>query len=424
MPTYFPNDYGIFEAAERGLSTLAETCGFRLHVEAEVPMDGRQTEACLDRCRAAGADFVLLLHGGFTMGDVARAVAASGMRAGFWSVPEPVREGDIKINSYVSLNMSLSIAPRVRDLARAPVQWYYGAPDSALFVDRFKATVAALTAIKALYRARIGVVGGLAPTFYNMEVSPNTLQQRLGIDVVYHDMDEFTGRLEGIDAARATAEREAMLRAARADGVSDDAMDMSARMALALRDIAEDAGYAALGVSDWPRLQKYPGLHPGATFTWLEERDGLPVASEGDVLGAVSQLVAKALTGRPGYLLDMADPDMDAGALLMWHGGGGPLYLADDDGARWINHPTLGRSDPSGVRYGAIADLVFRDGPATVFRVGENASTFFTMQGRIEGRTPSGFTGCRGWLRDYDIAGEQASLLDVVDHRGLHDIEK
>lgn len=423
LPTYFPADYGVFDAAEDALAALAERHGFRLYVEPHIPMDGRQTDACLARCRAEGADFILLLHGGFTMGDVARSVAASGLRAGFWATPEPVREGDIKLNNYVSLNMSLSIARRVRDLARAPVQWYYGAPDSALFVDRFTTTITALKAIKALQGARIGVIGGLAPSFYNMEVSANELHQRLGVDVVHHDMDEFTDRLDGIDASRAAAERDAMAQAARVDGVSDDAMMMSARKALALRDMAREGGHAALAVSDWPRLQVYPGLHPGAAFTWLEEADGLPVASEGDVLGAVSQLVARAMTGRPGYLLDMTDPDIDAEALLMWHGGGGPLYLADDKGARWINHPMLGRSDPEGARFGAIADLVFRDGPVTAFRIGENAGALFAMQARVEGRSPSGFTGCRGWLRDFDIAGDSASLLDVVHTTMAHGLE-
>jgi len=423
LPTYFPVDYGVFDAAERALATLADSEGFQLHVEAEIPMDGRQTSACLDRCRAAGADFILVLHGGFTMGDVARAVAMSGMRAGFWATPEPVRAGDIKLNNYVSLNMSLSIARRLRDLSQPPVQWYYGAPDSTLFADRFKATVTALKAIKALSQARIGMIGGLAPTFYNMEVATNALHRRLGVDVVYHDLDEFTGRLTVIEAARAAAERDAMLAAAPAEGVSDDAMEMSARMALALRDMAQEHGHTALTVSDWPRLQEYPGLHPGAAFTWLEEKDGLPVVSEGDVLGAVSQLVARSVTGRPGYLLDMTDPDVEAEALLMWHGGGGPLYLADESGARWINHPMLGRSDPEGARFGAIADLIFSDGPVTAFRVGEDAGALFAMQARVEGRSPSGFTGCRGWLRDFEIAGEAASLLDVVHTTMAHGLE-
>ncbi|MEM7442741.1 MAG: hypothetical protein AAF414_05345 [Pseudomonadota bacterium] len=423
LPTYFPDEFGVFDNAEAELGRLEDSLGFSLHVESEIPMDGRQTIACLDRCRAAGADFVLLLHGGFTMGDVARAVAASGMRAGFWATPEPVREGDVKLNNYVSLNMSLSIARRVRDLGEAPVQWYFGAPGSSLFFDRFSATVSALQAIKMLEGARIGVVGGLAQTFYNMEVSTNALHERLGVDVVYHDMDEFTSRLDGLDDNRVSAECSAMLQAARADGVTDDHMMMSACMALALHDMATDGDYKALAVSDWPRLQEYPGLHPGAAFTWAEEKYDLPIASEGDVLGSVSQLVGLSLAGRPGYLLDTTDPDTEDGSLLMWHGGGGPLYLADENGARWINHPMLGRSDPEGARFGAISDLVFRDGPITAFRVGENAGALFTMQARVEERTPTGFTGCRGWVRDFDIAGEPASILDVVQTTMTHGLE-
>ena len=72
-------------------------------------------------------------------------------------------------------------------------------------------------------------------------------------------------------------------------------------------------------------------MHPGAAFSWLEENDELPVASEGDILGAVTQLVTKSLTGKLGCLLDMTSPDFDRDQILMWHGGGGPLFMAKDD---------------------------------------------------------------------------------------------
>ena len=125
-----------------------------------------------------------------------------------------------------------------------------------------------------------------------------------------------------------------------------------------------------------------------AAFTWLEEIDDLPVASEGDALGAVTQIVARALSGRVGYLLDMTEPDLDAGQLLMWHGGGGPLYLADDAGARWVNHPMIGRGTEQGPIYGAIADLVFRDGPVTVFRVARDAGALFEMTAEVAPARP------------------------------------
>ncbi len=423
LPSYFPQKYGVFEAAEAALNALCEAEGARLVVAPGVPMNGSETQIALDGCLAEGADFILLLHGGFTMGDVARTIAAAPVRAGFWSTPEPVREGDIRLNNFVSLNMSMSISRQVRDLRAAPVQWYHGAPDAPRLLARLRSTIRAIAAAKALKHARIGVVGGLAMTFYNMEVSTNALLSRLGIDVANHDIGELIGRMAGLDESRVSAEVGAMLAAAPAEGVSDMQMALTGRAALALRDIAAENGYAALAVSDWPALQADPGMHPGAAFTWLEETDALPVASEGDVLGAITQLVAKSVSGRVGYLLDMTEPDLDAGQLLMWHGGGGPLYLADDTGARWINHPMIGRGTEAGPIYGAVADLIFRDGPVTVFRVARDGAAFFSMTAEVRGRTPSGFTGCRGWLDTFSIAGETASLEDVVATVMAHGLE-
>ncbi|MDE0458440.1 MAG: hypothetical protein OXI15_14190 [Chromatiales bacterium] len=423
LPSYFPEEHGVWKAAEAALAALCDDEDVRLHVAPGVPMNERDTRSALDACRAEGADFILLLHGGFTMGDVARTIAAAPVRAGFWSVPEPRRTGDIQLNNFVSLNMSLSIARQVRDLRTDPVQWYHGAPDSPALVRRLRTTVRALRAAKALEGARIGIVGGLAMTFYNMEVSTNALRQRLGVEVAHHDMGELTRRMAAQDESRVAGEVADLRAAAPVDGVSDAQMELTGRAALGLRDLAAENGYDALAVSDWPALQDDPGMHPGAAFTWIEETDELPVASEGDALGAVTQIVARALTGRVGYLLDMTEPDLDAGQLLMWHGGGGPLHLADDAGARWVNHPMIGRGTEQGPVYGAIADLVFRDGPVTVFRVARDAAALFEMTAESRRREPSGFTGCRGWLESFRIAGEAASLEEVVSTVMAHGLE-
>lgn len=423
LPSYFPEKHGVWDAAEAALGSLCDAEDVTLYVHADIPMDTRQTETALSACRAQGIDFILLLHGGFTMGDVARTVAASEFRCGFWSVPEPVRIGDVQLNNFVSLNMSMSIARQVRDLSKYPAQWYHGAPESADLQNKLRCTLRALKAARSLSGARIGVVGGLAMTFYNMEVSTSDLRARLGVEVAHHDMHELTGRMAALDADLVAAEVTQMASAAEVSGVSDDQMALTARAALALLEIAKAGEYAALAVSDWPALQEDPGMHPGAAFTWLEERHTLPIASEGDVLGAVTQLIARSLTGRVGYLLDMTEPDLEAGQLLMWHGGGGPLYLANEQGAKWINHPMIGRGTEAGPIYGAISDLVFRDGPVTVFRVARNAGAFFGMTARVSGRDPSGFTGCRGWLENFEIDGQRADLEDVVASVMTHGLE-
>lgn len=420
LPSYFPERHGVWDRAEAMMGALCAAQGAALVVLPDIPQDGRQTEAALERAGAAGADFVLCLHGGFTMGDVARTIAASPFRAGFWSVPEPRRTGDVQLNNFVSLNMSLSIARGVRDLVARPVQWYHGAPEDPALQRRLSHTLRALQAAKAVEGARIGVIGGLAMTFYNMEVRTSALRAPLGIEVAQHDIHELTGRMAAQEPGRVAAEAAAMAAAAPFAGVAEAQIRLTAACALALREMA--AGYDALAVSDWPALQADPGMHPGAAFSWLETADALPIASEGDVLGAVTQIAARALSGQTGALLDMTEPDFAADRLLVWHGGGGPLHLAAG-GARWINHPMIGRANPDGPRFGAIADYTFAPGEVTLLRISREGGALFAMGGSVVAAEPSGFDGCRGWLCGMSVAQEPAGVRDVVASVMAHGIE-
>ena len=414
LPRYFPEKHGVWERVDEAVSGLCDELDINLLSLEEVATSASEARQALRKCEAAEADFVLMVHGGFTMGDVGREIAASRFPLGVMTVPEPVRTGDVQLNNFVSLNMTMSIARHVRDLKTHPVQWYHGDPGGEALQSRLRTTFQAIKTLRALKGARIGVVGGLAMTFYNMEVSTNALLRRLGVEVVNHDIHDLTDRIPQIDQARVASELELVHAAAQNRDVSDTQMDLTVRVALALRDIATENDHQALAVSDWPVLQENPGMHPGGAFSWLEQADHLPCASEGDILGAVTQLVAKGLTGKLGCLLDMTEPDFDSGRLLMWHGGGGPLHMAGPDQAAWINHPMIGREDPEGANFGSVADYVFAPGQHTIFRVAREADALFEMTANCVDQDPSGFDGCRGWMEDFQIWDEPASLGDVV----------
>lgn len=83
----------------------------------------------------------------------------------------------------------------------------------------------------------------------------------------------------------------------------------------------------------------------------------------------------------------------------------------------------IGRGTEAGPIFGAISDLVFADGPVTVFRVARNAGAFFSMTATVNGRDPSGFTGCRGWLEGFTVDGQGATLEDVVASVMAHGLE-
>ena len=422
LPSYFPQKYGVFEACQRWLETLAESHGARVVMAKSIPMNGAEARLAVRDVQGQGADFLLLLHGGFTMGDVAREVARSPLPMGVWATPEPTLTEDIQLNNFVSLNMSMSIAKGVRDLKANPLQWFLGAPGDDALSARLGQTIRALGAKKALEGAKIGVIGGLAMTFYNMEVSSDTLMSSLGVWCEHIDIHHMTDLMAAQVEADVEAELRAMTDAAVVRGISQNQMALTARAALALRVIAKDGGYDALTVSDWPALQENPGMHPGAAFSWLEENDDLPVASEGDILGAVTQLVAKSLTGRVGCLLDMTSPDFARDQILMWHGGGGPLYMAKDDVA-WINHPMIGRGTDEGPIYGAIADYEFAHGPCTILRVSRHGTARFAVEGAIAEGPAAGFTGCRGWIGEFSSADGPCSAQDVVTSVMEHGLE-
>ena len=422
LPSYFPEKHGVFAACHDWLVELAEAQGARVVVAGTTPMNGAEARRAVADVQAQGADFLMLLHGGFTMGDVAREIARAPLPMGVWATPEPTLIDDIQLNNFVSLNMSMSIIRGVRDLSVSPVQWYLGAPGETALAQRMGQTFRALAAKKALNGAKIGVIGGLAMTFYNMEVSTDTLMRQLGVWCEHIDIHHMTDLMAAQTDADVADELDAMRAAAEVRGVSDAQMALTARASLALRAIARTGGYDALTVSDWPALQENPGMHPGAAFSWLEENDGLPVASEGDILGAVTQLVARSLTGKVGCLLDMTSPDFDRDQILMWHGGGGPLYMARDDVA-WINHPMIGRGTDAGPIYGAIADYEFAHGDCTVLRVTLDGTARFAVEGTVaEGPAP-GFTGCRGWIGGFSSADGPCTALDVVTSVMEHGLE-
>ena len=91
------------------------------------------------------------------------------------------------------------------------------------------------------------MIGGLAPTFYNMEVSSDTLMRQLGVSVEHVDIHAMTNLMVAQSNADVSAELAKMIGAADVRGVSDAQMDLTVRAVLALRSIARSGGYDGVG---------------------------------------------------------------------------------------------------------------------------------------------------------------------------------
>ena len=349
------------------------------------------------------------------MGDVVAPFAQSPMLLGLWAPSEPTHAGPPLLGNYVSMNLNAGIMTRYLR-PRRPFKWFFGTTDHAWFAPRLAVTVQALRATKALAGGRVGVIGGLAPTFFNLLCDERRVQERLGTRFFEHEMAELLEHQAVAPAAEVADVVAAMHRYAHG-GVEVSARDMevSARLYLGMRHVAHSQGYSALAVSDWPRLQDTLQIHPGLAFSWLNEVDGIPVAAEGDRLGATSMLLLDAVSGTGSLLLDMIDVDLPRDAALMWHMGGSPLALAGPGGVSIKNHPTLGRKAPGGVRAGAIADFIFAPGPCTITRIAGDAQALVIVEGDIVAGPSAGFEGSRGWVTNFRINQQPASLADLIN---------
>ena len=67
LPSYFPEKYDVWSRAETALSKLCEEESATLYVAPDIPMDARDTQDALDKCAAAGADFISVSYTHLTL---------------------------------------------------------------------------------------------------------------------------------------------------------------------------------------------------------------------------------------------------------------------------------------------------------------------------------------------------------------------
>ncbi len=166
---------------------------------------------------------------------------------------------------------------------------------------------------------------------------------------------------------------------------SDDVLRTMAAMRIAISDWAEEFGLDALCIQCWDAMQAVLGVYPCFINGDLTD-DGLPVACETDVMGAVTSAVLQA-AGRgatPAFLADLTvrHPTRD-NVELLWHCGNFPASLTEDvpeveiqfggkvpAAGRWRlrgGDITIAKIDTLGGKYSmAMGHAKGTDGPAMV----------------------------------------------------------
>jgi len=148
------------------------------------------------------------------------------------------------------------------------------------------------------------------------------LKRTMGPRIVPLDLARIEERAAAVPAGRAAALWRDTARRAAAVEVPEAEGTAAAAFYVALRETVGEQGLDALAVGCYPRLMGRVCLAAS-----LLADEGIPLACEGDVHGAIAQYVLARLSGRPTHNADWLDPLPD-GSVVFTHCGSGSFDIA------------------------------------------------------------------------------------------------
>ena len=174
-----------------------------------------------------------------------------------------------------------------------------------------------------LRRARIGLAGHRVAGMSEVAVNEFALKKTLGPRVVPLDLPQLLAAAREVPDQQVAPQWQEVVGRAAACKVSEaDGLD-SMKTHVAVRQLIDRHGLDALAIGCYPHLMGRVCLAAS-----LLADEGVPLACEGDVNGALGQLMLTLLTGQPTHNTDWLDP-LDEDTVVLTHCGSGSFSLAE-----------------------------------------------------------------------------------------------
>lgn len=178
-------------------------------------------------------------------------------------------------------------------------KYIYSIVNKPLPLKKIDAYVSACYARKELRLARVGTMGYRDMLLYGTQFEGNSMRGQLGVEVEPFEMLEMVQNMELLDEVKV------------AEGITyvkenwlfekpceEEVIEKGVKYALAIGKKIEERGYEAVTLIDVDGMKKLLGFPPAMVFMLLERWYGVLTVPENDVMGAVTQLILKKLTGQ------------------------------------------------------------------------------------------------------------------------------
>ena len=184
-------------------------------------------------------------------------------------------------------------------------KYVYNVIDDPEPIEEIGSYLRAAFAAKRLRSARVGTMGYRDMLLYGTQYEGNSMRGQIGVEVEPFEMLEIVRAAETADAAEVARWTAWIRENWRILKPCDDSiLEKGVRYALAIAARVRDRGYDALTLIDVDGMKKLLGFPPAIVFMLLERMCGVCTTPENDVMGNVTQLMVRYLTGQTAHYME------------------------------------------------------------------------------------------------------------------------
>ena len=166
-------------------------------------------------------------------------------------------------------------------------------------IAKIDAYITACAAAKALRDQRIGTMGYRDMLLYGTQFEGNSMRSQMGVEVEPFEMLEMMQNLEkleqkDIDEGVAWVKENWTFK----KPCADETIVSGVKYALAIAKKIRERGWEAITLIDVDGMKKLAGFPPAMVFMLLEHYCGVLTIPENDVMGSLTQLIMKDISGQ------------------------------------------------------------------------------------------------------------------------------
>lgn len=237
-----------------------------------------------------------------------------------------------------------------------PYACVYGPLVAGGNLNKAKSFLRAAAVKRVLRQARVGIAGHRVAGMTEVAASEFALKKAVGPRIVPLDLPQLLDRVATMSDDEAKAHWADVTTRAACCNVDDATGLDSMKVYLTVKELIDAEGLSALTVGCYPHLMGRVCLAAS-----LLADQGIPMGCEGDVNGAIAQLLLTQLTGGPTHNTDWLEPLAD-GSVVMTHCGSGSFDLAENASDITLNAVRL-------MDQGVCALFPAKPGPVTLLNL-------------------------------------------------------